>query len=179
MKLPRFFRRARWDRERAQELEAYVEIETEENIARGMSAEDARAAAHRKLGNPTLIREEIYRMNTVTFLDSVWQDLRYALRTLRLNPGFALMAIGSLALGIGANTAIFQLIDAVNLRTLPVLRPQELAEVRVTDLDLARGNFNRYPALTNPQWEAIRNSREPFSGMFAWSTDGFNLAPSG
>jgi hypothetical protein len=70
--------------------------------------------------------------------------------------GFALVAIASLALGIGANTAIFQLIDAVNLRTLPVARAQELAEVRITDASPARGSMNRYPALTNPQWERMR-----------------------
>ncbi|HEV8146719.1 MAG TPA: ABC transporter permease, partial [Bryobacteraceae bacterium] len=175
----RFFNRAKWDRERARELEGYVEVETQENIARGMSPDEARSAAHRKLGNPTLIREEIYRMNTIAFLDSVWQDLRYGMRTLRLNPGFALVAIASLALGIGANTAIFQLIDAVNLRTLPVARAQELAEVRITDLSQARGSMNRYPALTNPQWEHIRNLREPFSGIFAWATDDLNLASSG
>src|SRR2546426_12780936 len=104
----RFFDRDRWDAERARELQAHLEIETGENIARGMTPDEARYAARRKLGNATLIREEIYRMNSIGFVETLWHDLRFGARLLRLNPGFA-----SLALGIGANAAIFQLIDAV------------------------------------------------------------------
>ena len=130
----RFFRRERWDRERASELDANLQIETDENIARGMTPEEARYAARRKLGNPVIIREQIYRMNSIGFIETLWQDLRFGARLLRLNPGFALVAIASLALGIGANTAIFQLIDAVRLRTLPVKNPQELAEVRISNV---------------------------------------------
>jgi len=83
----RFFRRRRWDEERARELNAYLEIETDENIARGMSPEEARYAAHRKLGNTTLIREEIYHMNSLGWLETIWQDLRYGVRTLAKSPG--------------------------------------------------------------------------------------------
>ena len=70
-------------------------------------------------------------MNSSSWLDSIWQDLRYGVRQFRLSPGFALVAIVSLALGIGANTAIFQLLDAVRLRSLPIHNPQELAEMRI------------------------------------------------
>src|SRR5256885_9320337 len=123
MGFTKFFRRHWWDQERAREMEAYLEIETADNIARGMNAEDARAAAHRKFGNSALTREVIYRMNTVNWIESIGQDLRYGLRLLRLNPGFFAIATLSLVLGIGANTAIFQLIDAVRLRLLPVAHP--------------------------------------------------------
>src|ERR671930_1905545 len=131
MSIKRFFNRSRWDDERARELESYIAIETDENIARGMAPDEARLAAIRKLGNRTRIREDIYQMNTIGFLDSAWRDLKYAARLLRLNPGFAVVAILSLALGVGANTAIFQLLDAVRLRTLPVSDPRRLVEVRV------------------------------------------------
>src|SRR6266851_3837790 len=161
----RFFRRSAWDDERARELDGYLSIETDENIARGMSPEAARAAARRKLGNATLVREEIYQMNTVTFVDSAWRDLKYGARLLRLNPAFAVVAILSLALGVGANTAIFQLLDAVRIRTLPVPRPSELLEVRISNGTNGRtGSFmGRRPLLTNPLWEQLRDHQQVFS----------------
>ena len=180
MSWTRFLRRARWDRERSRELQAYLDIETDENVARGMSPEDARHAARRKLGNLLQIREEIYRMNTVGFLETLWKDLLYGARLLRLNPGFALVAVASLALGIGANTAIFQLINAVRLRTLPVRNPQELAEIRIPDMTNVRGSINTpYAGLTSALWEQVQKYQQSFSGVFAWSSDDFNLAPSG
>lgn len=125
----RFFRRRFWDDERAREIQSYIEIETDENIARGMSPEEARCAAHKKFGNGTYVREEIYRMNTIAFLESLWQDLRYTFRSLRRNPGFAATAIVTLALGIGANTAVFSVVDAVIFRPLPYRDPGQLVSI--------------------------------------------------
>jgi putative ABC transport system permease protein len=177
----RFFRRSRWDDERAREIEAHLAIESDENIARGMTPGAARDAARRTLGNATLVREDIYYMNTVTVIDSMWRDLRYGVRLLRLNPGFALVATLSLALGIGANTAIFQLLDAVRIRTLPVERPQDLVEIRIGNAKSGRtGQFSgRRPMLTNPQFEHIRDRQDAFSGLAAWGTAAFNLTSSG
>jgi putative ABC transport system permease protein len=176
----RYFHRRYWHQERARELDAYVEAETEENIARGMTAEDARTAALKKLGNATRIREEIYHMNTATWLESVWQDVHYAARSLRRSPGFALVAIASLALGVGANTAIFQLLDTVRMRTLPVNHPEELAQIRITDPRNQRGSMNATDGLTNAIWERVRDaSLHNFSGLLAWSLADFNLADGG
>jgi putative ABC transport system permease protein len=177
----RFLRRSEWDDERARELEAHLAIETDENIARGMDPREARNAARRKLGNVTRVREEIYRMNTIGWLDAFLRDLKYGARLLRLNPGFALVAILSLALGIGANTAIFQLLDAVRLRTLPVDRPQDLAEIRIADAKSGRtGRFlGRRPMLTHPLFEQIRDRQQAFSGLAAWGTAVFNLTAGG
>ena len=125
----RFFRRAKWDRERLEEIESYVQIETDENMARGMPHGEARAAARRKLGNSTLIREEIYTMNTIAFLDSLGRDLRYGLRMLRLNPMFTVVALLTLAIGIGANTAVFSVVNNVLLKPLPYPKAEELVGV--------------------------------------------------
>jgi putative ABC transport system permease protein len=181
MGFKRFFNRSRWDDERARELEAYLSMETDDNIARGMSPAAAREAARRKLGNATLVREEIYQMNTVTLVDSAWRDLKYGARLLRLNPAFAIVAIVSLALGVGANTAIFQLLDAVRIRTLPVKNPGELVEIRIADPVGGRtGQFaGRRPNLTNPLWEQIRDRQQVFSDVFAWNAPTFDLATGG
>jgi len=176
----RFLHRTRWDEERTREIEAYLAIETDENISRGMPSDEARYAAQRKLGNSTLIREEIYHMNSLGFLQTLWQDLRFGARLLRLNPGFALAAILSLALGIGANSAIFQLLDSVRLRTLPVRNSQELANVYIDQRGGATGNFSsRYSDITNPIWEQIRDHQEGFSAIAAWSPTSFNISPAG
>jgi predicted permease len=128
----------------------------------------------------TQIREEIYRMNTVGLLDTIWHDLRYGTRLLRLNPGFTAVAILSLALGVGANTAIFQLLNAVRIRTLPVPHPEELVEVRIAGAKGRTGGFmGRRPELTNLLWERIRDRQQAFSSVFAWDAPAFELSAGG
>src|SRR5215831_3520746 len=129
MGFTRFFRRAKWDHERLEEIEAYVQTETDENIARGMTAGEARAVARRKLGNSTLIREEIYRMNTIGFLDSLGRDVRHGLRMLRRNPMFTTVAVLTLGIGIGANTAVFSVVNSVLMKPLPYPNAEELVAV--------------------------------------------------
>jgi ABC-type antimicrobial peptide transport system permease subunit len=97
------------------------------------------------------------------------QDIRFALRLLKSSPGFTAVAILSLALGIGANTAIFSIMDAVMLKMLPVKNPQELVQV----------NIGKGGSFTNPIWEQLRDRQDVFSGVFAWSTERYNLASGG
>lgn len=179
MGVRRFFRRSFWDAERARELDAHLAHEIDDNLARGMTVEDARAAARRKLGNTTLVREEIYTMNTLGWLDAAWRDLRYGARVLLRNPTFAFVTIASLALGIGANTAIFQLIDAIEFRALPVKAPQQLVEVRPTPLREYGNTTGRRPLETNALWQEIRNDQRVFDGAFAWGTARFDLSTGG
>jgi predicted permease len=126
----RFFRRSSWDRDRAEELRSYLDIETDENIARGMSADAARRLAHLKLGNTVRIREEIYRMNTIGPLDTFGRDLRLALRGMRRRPGFTVAVVLTLALGIGANTAIFGVVDGILIKPLPYPDAGELVAIK-------------------------------------------------
>jgi len=112
-------------------------------------------------------------------LETLLQDARHGVRVLLLNPAFAIVAIVSLALGIGANTAIFQLLDAVRLRALPVSHPEQLATVRISPFNGSGSFFNRYSEITNPQWELIRTQAQGFSGILAWAPDQINLARGG
>jgi predicted permease len=120
-------------------------------------------------------------MNIPGLLESGWQDVRYGARLLRLNKGFFAMATLSLALGIGANTAIFQLLDAVRLRLLPVQHPEQLAELRIGENQhCCSGNFsNRWSNFTYAQWEQIRDHQAAFSSIFAWGDTRFNLTEGG
>ena len=175
----RYLRRSRRDADFAREISSYIDIETDDNIARGMTPEAARAAAIRKFGNPTRARENVYLMNTIGPIDTLWQDLRYALRLLQRDTGFALAAVLSLTLGIGANTAIFQLLEAVRLRPLPVPAAHELAEIRIPP-GSRTGTFNgRQPRFTYPMWERVRQDQQAFSDLFAWGARRFNTAPGG
>ncbi len=111
---------------------------------------------------------------------SLLQDLTYATRQLRKSPGFTLVAVASLALGIGANTAIFQLVNVIRLKTLPVHNPSELASIDFKKGSTRAGWFStRSARLTTAQWEQIRNQQQGFSDVMAWSAARFNLANGG
>lgn len=167
-----FWRKQR-EHDLERELRSDLELEAEEHQERGLSPEEAQYAARRAFGNTTFAKEEVRQMWGWNSLEKLWQDLRYGIRQLRLSPGFTLVSIASLALGIGANTAIFQLLDALRFRSMPVPNPQELAEVRVANgggMGVSTGNN---PRMTNPLWEELRDHQTAFSGIFAWGTDYF------
>jgi predicted permease len=173
-------RKERVEREMNEELGEFLDAATKEKMRGGMSREEAARAARMEMGGVEAVKENVRAVSWESRIETVWSDLRFGARLLRLNPIFAAAAILSLALGIGANTAIFQLIDAVRLRTLPVKNAQEIARVAIDHRNGASGNFStRYPDLTYAMWEQIRAQQRGFSGMFAWGPTSFNIAPGG
>ena len=118
-----------------EELQFHLQQRTAENVAAGMSPEDAAREARRRFGNVQGIREECRERRGVSFGETLWQDIRFGLRMLRRNPGFTTVAVVSLALGIGAGTAVFSLVNAILLQTLPVPNPHELRALRWTGTD--------------------------------------------
>ena len=168
------------DRELDEEIRSHLDMSVRDRVERGESRDVAEAAARREFGNVALVKEVTREMSGWMWLERLFQDLRYAARMLWRSPGFTLVAILSLSLGIGANTAIFQVINAVGLRTLPVDDPGTLAYIRIADLEGARGSFNsRFPAVTNPIWEELERTQQAFSRVMAWGGATFNLAPGG
>ena len=163
------------------ELAFHVAERIDELVAAGLSPEDARAEALRRFGNYPLQRDRTRDMDVIRWLESLLSDLRYGARQLRVNPGFATVAILSLALGIGANTAIFQLINALRLRSLPVERPWELAthRHRAGILFALAGTRARHTAFTYAQFKEFQRQQRAFSGLLAFGTARFNLARSG
>ena len=168
----RFFRRARIDEELREEMSAHLAAEIEENQARGQSAEAARRAALVKFGNPQQLRETLWRRNTISWLDSIRRDLRYGLRTLLRSPGFALVSILVIALGIGVNAALFTVVRGVLLRPLPFRDPQQLLRL-YEDTFNHRFSHNQSAGGIFAAWQKQSHS---FSGMAISAYAGYNLS---
>jgi len=163
------FRKLRSDAEFTAELESHLQLHVEDNVRAGMTPEAARRDALMKLGGIEQTKENYRDRHGLPFLETLFQDLRFAFRTLRKSPGFTTVVLLTLALGIGANTSIFQLLDAVRLRRLPVSNPRELAQIEIRGGNHGFGISPSDDNLTYPLWEQIRAHQEGFSGAFAWS----------
>src|SRR5260370_3872573 len=142
-------------------------------IESGMQPEEARRLARLEFGGMEQVKEEHRDARGVSFFETLLQDVRYGLRILGRTPVITSAAILSLALGIGANTAIFSMMDAVMLRLLRVRNPQELVQVRIRSFK-SRTEAGGY--FTHPLWEQLRDRQDVFSNAFAWSEHRFDLA---
>jgi predicted permease len=185
LRLRSLFRKARLEKELADELHFHLEKLIEGKAARGMTPEEARYSALCELGGVEQIKEECRDMRRVNYTENFMQDVRYGLRQLRHNPGFTAVAIVTLGLGIGANTAIFSLINAVMLRPLPVRDPQQLVVLKWSARQWPKLNGGdswsgcpikatglKEPApegcsFSYPMFEQVRGQNNIFSAVFA------------
>jgi putative ABC transport system permease protein len=177
LRLRSLFRKETVETELDEELRFHFENQVSKFIRSGMTPEEARRRARLEFGGMEQVKEEHREARGVNLIETLFLDIRYGFRILGRTPVITSVAILSLALGIGANTAIFSLIDTVMLRMLPVNKPEELMQVRMRDQRSTSEEAN--PTFTNPLWEQLRNRQDVFSGAFAWSTSRFNLARGG
>jgi len=169
-RLRNLFGREELDRHIDDELAFHVSERVDELVADGLSEAGARRQALIQFGSYTRQKEETREVDLLSSLDTVIRDVRFGLRTLLGRPAFTTTAVLSLALGIGANTAIFSIIDALMLRSLPVADPAALVKVKSKEVG---------EEFTNPIWEQLRDHQQAFSGVLAWSADRFDLAEGG
>lgn len=189
-----FFAKKQDDRELNDEIQAHLEMLEEENRRKGMTALEARNAALREFGGIEQMREAYREINGLRFVDTLLQDLRYSLRMLRRNPGFALTVVLLLGLGIGANTAIFSVIDAVLFRMLPVQDPQQLVLLDwgsqqfpgafVSDIEgdgrIDKVSGRRTYSFPYHFYQELRDRNHSFSSTFAFAgSDHVNLGLNG
>jgi ABC-type lipoprotein release transport system permease subunit len=158
------FRRKKLDRDLDEELQAYVELVSAEKMRKGVSPEEAYREARRDAGGVEQVKENVRDVRAGVWLDSLVRDFRYGVRTLAKNPAFTLIAMATLALGIGANTAMFSLLDQVVLRLLPVRDPERVVIVRETGNHY--GNSYGPNTISWPMFEDLRDNNQVFSGMF-------------
>jgi putative ABC transport system permease protein len=166
------FRRSRAERELDEELRQHLDQQTAQNMRLGMNPEEARYAAHKAFGGVEQAKERSRDARGVRWIEDLAQDLRYGARMLAQNPGFALIAILTLALGIGANTAIFSVVNGVLLRQLPYENPEQLALIWEKGFGL-----NQIPVSAS-EFRDYRNQTQSFSSIAAFDTADFNLTGS-
>jgi predicted permease len=171
----------RLDRDLQHELTAAFDWLVDEKVRSGMTIEDARRAARLDIGSLESLKDQVRDARAGAAVDHVTRDVRYAIRVLRNSPAFTIVAVLTLALGTGANTAIFQILNALSLRPLPVARPHELVSIgidqhgkaRIGRRDLGRSVFSE------PLWQEIRAQQQAFASVFAWGSGRWDLSTNG
>jgi predicted permease len=154
----RFFRRGRADTELQEEISSYLDEETAENMARGMSPEEAWRQARVKLGNSQTVRETLWQQNTAAMIDNLWRDLKYATGTLMRTPGFTATAILVMALGIGGNVALFTVVHSVLMKPLPFREPGRLVDIAGTYTHSATPAHTQVPNADFSEWQEQSHS---------------------
>ena len=171
-RLATLFRKRRLDSELEEELRSHVEMAVELNLRRGMNPEQARREALLEFGGVEQTKEIYREQRGLPMIETILKDLRYGLRMLRLNPGFTTVAVLSIALGIGANTAIFSLTYALLLRWLPVPNPRELMQVSIVI------NGKRSDSFSYPMIKVLAARRDIFANLGGFSGNSFTVGPS-
>ena len=162
------FKRKRSDEDFAEEIRSHLELEADELRTEGVSQEEAKRRARLEFGSVRGAKERFYLKSRIEWLDSIVRDLRYGLRSLAHSPGFALTAVLTLALGIGANTAVFSVMDAVLLRSLPVTDPTRLVYVRPSNAPHGTGTINSKETLSYAVYETLREQHPGLSNVIAY-----------
>ncbi len=170
-----FFRRDQMDQDLAEEMRLHVEMKAEEKRQAGMNEKEAQQAACREFGNAALLKEASREMWGWTIVESTINDIRYGLRMLAKNPSFTTVAMITLALGIGANTAVFSVVDAVILRPLPYRHPEQLLLVSETLPQMSHDEIG----VSAAEYFDYQEQNHSFSQVAAYESDGFNLTGEG
>jgi predicted permease len=173
LRLRSLFSSSAVDRELDDELRDHIERQIESNLQAGMTPVEARRAALVAIGGVRQASEQCRDQRGFRGLDAAVADTRFAFRVLKRSPVFALVAVASLALGIGAFLAMFQLVDAIRLRALPVENAHELAEIRIAGGRGGWGLSDTAAEITQPLWEQIRSQQTVLTDVFAWGRAGF------
>ncbi len=153
-------RREKLNAEIEAELESHIEMRADDNITAGMSSEEARREARLRFGNPVSVKERAVASDALLEFDGLWRDLQHAMRQLRSSPAFTAASVTTLALGIGATTAIFTLVQQVMLKSLPVAKPQELWRIGDKIHCCTWGGYTQNGEFTLFSWDLYQNFRQ-------------------